>query len=106
MIREFITSLARRVLPSFGISPKDIEFYRDVLLSLLALVPIFLASKPVFFLLDGERPSAFGVETALIWLIVAVLISVLSVNWNFVLGVTFAGLALRGVVGLAIRLPS
>src|SRR6267154_4610875 len=103
MIREFITSLARRVLPSFGISPKDIEFYRDVSLGLLAIVPITLASKPVFVLLDGKKTSAFGIETALIWLIVAVLISVLSVNWNIVLGSTFGVLAFRGCVGLALR---
>ena len=101
-IRDTVSWVAKCVLPKFGVPPAEIVYYRDGILSVPVMFSIFLASKPIFISIEGGTMRAADIGDAVVWFCIAVLISLLSINWNTVIAAAFALLIVRGIIGFVL----
>jgi hypothetical protein len=102
MIREWVTRAFRKVFAAVGVKRKDFDYYRDIAICFPTVIAIILASEPLFYLADSSVVSSRDAGVALIWLLVAIGLSLLSPNWNEILAAAWGFLAFRGLIGLAI----
>jgi hypothetical protein len=86
-------------LSRIGTRSTKIEEYRDNFLIILVTIGLFIALLPLFEALEGRTPSDSQVTSGLIWLAVALSISILSSNWNHILAIACGFIGLRGILG-------
>jgi hypothetical protein len=102
MIRRMVTAVAHKLFRAVGVPTKKLDLYRDVALGMPATIAVILASWPLFSAFSGDRVTLHDILTASGWFAVALIICLLSANWNEILAATWAFLSFRGVVGFVV----
>lgn len=100
LVRRKVTSVTRRVALLFGVRKNDINYYRDVSLGVPVTVAVILASTPVFRAMDGRSVLLPDLASGFFWLVVAISICLLSINWNQILAGAFGFLFVRGLAAI------
>jgi hypothetical protein len=91
-----------RALRRLGVARGNVELYRNIALGFPVVIGEILAFGPLFFLADHQAVPSAVFHRAVIGLTAAVLISLVSPNWNEILAAGWLFLASRSVIGLVL----
>ena len=99
-MREATGTALRWLFTKLGVSPKRVDEYIDYALAIPTTLALIVSLKPLFSWADGSGVGGGDLWSALFWHLIAVLLSSLSPNWNFVLGMAWGFMGLRGIVAM------